>query len=97
MIASFADQGTGDIFNDVNSKKARSALPRPLWPAAQELLDLLNAAVHYSELAIPTSNGLHPLGSDRQGQMAVKINRQYRICFRFEKGEFHDVEILDYH
>ena len=57
----------------------------------------MNAAKHYPELAIPSRNGLHPLKHDRKGQYAVKINSQYRICFKFENGEFHGVEIVDYH
>lgn len=97
MIATFSDKGTEDIFNGIDSKKARSTLPRSLWDDAHELLDIINAATHFAELAIPSSNGLHALKYDRKGQHAVKINSQYRICFEFRDGDFYDVEITDYH
>lgn len=97
MIASFADRGSEDIFNGIDSRKARATLPRELWDDACELLDIINAAQHYSELSIPSSRGLHALRHDRKGQHAVKISSKYRICFRFENGDFFDVEITDYH
>lgn len=97
MIKSFARRGTEDIFNGINSKRARSTLPRDLWEDACELLDLINSAKHYSELKVPSSNGLHSLDRDRAGQHAVKINRRYRICFRFTDDNFYELEIVDYH
>ena len=49
------------------------------------------------ELKIPPGNRLHALGGDREGQWAIRINDQYRICFRFEDGDAYDVEATDYH
>lgn len=48
-------------------------------------------------MATPPSNRLHKLSGDREGQWAVNVDRQYRICFRFEDGDAHDVEATDYH
>lgn len=49
------------------------------------------------ELKIPPGNRLHKLGGDREGQWTIRINEQYRICFRFEGGDAYDVEATDYH
>ena len=49
------------------------------------------------ELKIPPGNRLHALGGDREGQWAIRINDQYRFCFRFEEGDAYDVEATDYH
>jgi proteic killer suppression protein len=55
--------------------------------------DLLRRAV----LKVPPSNRLHALKGDREGQFAISINDQWRICFRFQDGDAYDVEITDYH
>ncbi|HEX6710335.1 MAG TPA: type II toxin-antitoxin system RelE/ParE family toxin [Rubrobacter sp.] len=49
------------------------------------------------ELKIPPGNRLHKLGGDREGQWAIRVNEQYRICFRFENGDAYEVEATDYH
>jgi len=49
------------------------------------------------ELRTPPGNRLHKLGGDREGQWAISINDQYRICFRFEDGDAYNVEATDYH
>lgn len=49
------------------------------------------------ELRVPPGNMLHKLGGDREGQWAISINDQYRVCFRFEEGDAYDVEATDYH
>jgi proteic killer suppression protein len=46
---------------------------------------------------MPPSNNLEKLGGDRKGQWSIRINRQWRVCFGFEKGDAFDVEIVDYH
>jgi proteic killer suppression protein len=97
MIKSFGDQGTEDIFNGVNSKRARKTLPVHLHDAARQKLDLLNYATILSDLRIPPGNQLESLRGDREGQHSIRINRQYRICFRWRDESAEDVEITDYH
>ena len=64
---------------------------------AQRKLVQLDQVESVEELKIPPGNRLHALGGDREGQWAIRINDQYRICFRFENGDAYDVEATDYH
>lgn len=64
---------------------------------ALELLAALDAATSLSDLSPLKSMGLHKLSNDRKGQWAMTINGPWRLCFRFEKGDAFDVEIVDYH
>ena len=57
----------------------------------------LNAATRIEDLRLPPSNGLEALLHDRVGQWSIRVNEQWRICFRFDNGEAYDVEIVDYH
>jgi toxin HigB-1 len=58
---------------------------------------VLNAATNVEDLRAPPSNHLEKLRGERKGQWSVRINKQYRVCFSFEGGDAHDVEITDYH
>ena len=60
-------------------------------------LTQLNAAVQLEDLRVPPSNRLEALKGGRAGQWSVRINDQWRVCFRFEAGDAFDVEIVDYH
>jgi proteic killer suppression protein len=60
-------------------------------------LTQLNASVRIEDLHMPPSNRLEALHGDRVGQWSIRINDQWRICFRFEDGDAFDVEIVDYH
>lgn len=64
---------------------------------AQRKLDQLNRGRDLQELAVPPGNRLERLRGTRKGQHSIRINAQYRICFRWEKGDAYDVEITDYH
>lgn len=57
----------------------------------------LQAAGHLDDLKIPPGNMLEPLHGDRRGQHSIRINRQFRVCFRWTKAGAEDVEIVDYH
>jgi len=57
----------------------------------------LNAATRLEDLRLPLSNHLEALKGDRKGQYSIRINEQWRICFRFGRGDAHEVEIIDYH
>jgi proteic killer suppression protein len=60
-------------------------------------LDQLNRVSEFRELGIPPGNRLERLRGDRLGQHSIRINDQYRVCFRWEAGDAHEVEIADYH
>ncbi len=58
---------------------------------------MLDAATSLDDLRIPPANHLEKLKGDRAGQHSIRVNRQWRICFRWRSGDAHDVEIVDYH
>jgi proteic killer suppression protein len=97
VIESFADQGTKDIFNLRETRKARKKLPMELMRIAHIKLLGLHAADTLRELETPPSNRLESLQGDRKSQYSLRINRQYRICFTWSEGNANDVEIVDYH
>lgn len=97
VISSFRDRATEDLFNGVPSGRARRALPIELWPIAKRKLDQLNRVREPTQLSVPPGNKLERLTGDRQGEHSIRINRQYRICFRWEDGHAREVEITDYH
>ena len=97
MIRSFADAASEDLFNGVDSRIARSACPTALWPVLRRTLTQLNRVADLRELAIPPGNRLERLSGARRGQHSIRINQQYRICFRWEAGYAHEVEVTDYH
>ncbi|MGH9198287.1 MAG: type II toxin-antitoxin system RelE/ParE family toxin [Acidimicrobiia bacterium] len=65
--------------------------------SARRKLDQINRARDLRDLAIPPGNRLERLKGDRRAQHSIRINEQYRVCFRWEAGDAHDVEITDYH
>ena len=97
MIRSFANAGTEDVFNGRNTKEARKVCPRNLRTVAGRKLDQIDSVEQLEELRIPPSNQLEKLSKDRKGQHSVRINNQYRVCFRWLDDGPHDVEIVDYH
>ena len=97
MIKSFHNKGTEDIFNGVNSKDARKLCPRTIWNIATRKLDQLDSVQSLEELRIPPGNMLESLKGDRKGQYSIRINDQYRICFKWSKTGPSAVEITDYH
>lgn len=97
MIVSFKNQATEDIFNGINSKYARRACPPTLWHVAVRKLDQLDSVQSLSELRVPPGNQLESLLGDRQGEHSIRVNDQYRICFRWSDSGPCDVEITDYH
>ncbi len=97
MIESFKNIATEDIFNGRNSMEARRLLPRQLWNIAARKLDRIDAAAALSDLRVPPGNRLEALKAGRSGQYSIRINDQYRICFRWSEAGVEDVEITDYH
>jgi proteic killer suppression protein len=92
MIASFRGKEAEALFNDLPVARLR-AVERQ----ARRKLLYLNAATVLDELRQPPGNRLEALKGDRKGQFSIRINDQWRICFRWQDGNARDVEIVDYH
>lgn len=97
VIRSFADAATEDLFNGVDSRRARAACPVPLWPVVRRKLTQLNRVRDLRELGLPPGNRLEALRGGRAGQHSIRVNQQYRVCFRWENGYADAVEVTDYH
>ena len=97
MIRSFADRGTEDVFNGVNSAVARKACSQALWAIARRKLDQVDSAEELTDLRVPPGNHLEALRGDRAGQYSIRINEQYRVCFRWSSEGPEHVEMVDYH
>ena len=93
MIRSFKDNETQKLFMGRRSRAVSGQAVR----RAQVKFAQLDQVESVEELEVPPGNRLHALGGDREGQWAIRINDQYRICFRFESGDAYDVEATDYH
>ncbi|MDP2621977.1 MAG: type II toxin-antitoxin system RelE/ParE family toxin [Hyphomicrobiales bacterium] len=93
MIRSFADAETARIWSGQRSRK----LPFDIQRVALRKLRMLNQARILEDLRIPPGNRLGALKRGRAGQHSIRINDQWRICFRWHDGEASDVEIVDYH
>jgi toxin HigB-1 len=93
MIRSFRDKETERIF----LRERRVKLARSLQRAALRNLLLLDAAESLQDLRSPPGNRLEKLTGDSKRQYSIRINDQWRVCFRWEDGNAHDVEIVDYH
>jgi proteic killer suppression protein len=92
MIRSFKDADTARLFNDEPVARFRN-----IERAARRKLLYLHQARALDDLRVPPGNRLEVLTRDRRGQHSIRINDQWRICFRWEGREAWDVEIVDYH
>jgi len=97
VIRSFADRATEDLFNGIDSRRARQTCPSTVWSVVGRKLTQLNRVRDLGELAVPPGNRLEALKGTRRGQHSIRINDQYRICFRWEDGYADAVEVTDYH
>jgi proteic killer suppression protein len=93
MIQSFKCKETEKIFNRTCSKK----FPNDIQHVALRKLRMLNRATILNDLKVPPSNRLELLKGTRKGQYSIRINEQWRICFKWHSGDALDVEIVDYH
>ncbi len=93
MIKSFKCKETDKIFNRSFSRK----LPQDIQRTALRKLRMLNRAIKLNDLKVPPSNHLEALHGNRKGQYSIRINDQWRICFKWSEGEASSVEITDYH
>ena len=97
MIVSFNEDGTEDIFDGRDTRRARRICPPAIWRVARRKLDQLDSAALLSDLAVPPGNRLEGLSGGRSGQHSIRINDQYRICFVWTDPGPAEVEITDYH
>lgn len=93
MIRSFACKDTEKVWDGLKVK----TFPGDMQDRALRKLRQLDAAQSQDDLKNPPGNRLEALKGDRKGQMSIRINDQWRICFVWQDNEAHDVEIVDYH
>jgi proteic killer suppression protein len=93
MIKTFADKETEKLFQRQKSRP----LPVDIQRKARMKLEILDAAENLDDLKVPPGNRLERLSGKREGQHSIRINQQWRICFRWKNGDCYDVEIVDYH
>ena len=93
MIWSFADRETELVWEGVRPRR----LPPDILRAALRKLQMIEAAARVDDLRVPPGNRLEMLKGDRAGQWSIRINDQWRICFRWVNEHAEDVEICDYH
>lgn len=90
MIKSFRSRDTRSVF-------LRERFSVGVQRMAQRKLAILNAAELLQDLRVPPGNRLDRLSGDREGQYSIRVNDQWRVCFRWSDGDAYDVEIVDYH
>lgn len=93
MIRNFADKEAQRVWSGTVSRR----LPGDIQPAVRRKLRMLNNAATLEDLHVPPSNRLEALKGSRKGQYSIRINDQWRICFRWNDGDAFDVAIVDYH
>ena len=93
MIKTFADKITAALFDD----QPLRSVAKPLRREALRKLLQLDAVDTVEQLSVPPGNHLEKLSGDRAGQWSIRVDGQWRICFRFEGGDAWEVEFCDYH
>jgi len=93
MIKSFRDNDSEKAFRGEPVRR----MPSDIRRVTQRKLVILHAAEALQDLRVPPGNRLERLKGDRAGQHSIRINDQWRVCFRWEKGNATDVEVVDYH
>jgi len=92
VVKSFAGKDTEQLFNDRPVRRFRQ-----IERIARRKLLLLHCAHRLQDLRIPPGNRLEALRGERAGQYSIRVNDQWRLCFRWQDGDAYDVEIIDYH
>ncbi|MCX5807416.1 MAG: type II toxin-antitoxin system RelE/ParE family toxin [Proteobacteria bacterium] len=93
MIKSFKDKETEKVYNREGSHK----LPQDIQQVALRKLRILNNVKTLKDLKVPPANRMEKMKGDREGQLSIRINDQWRVCFKWQNGDAHEVEITDYH
>lgn len=96
MITSFGDRKTSDLFNGIESRHSRR-LPNQIHEIALYKLDVINAAQALDDLRSPPGNRLEPLRGELKGFYSIRVNKQWRIIFKWIEHNASDVQIVDYH
>jgi toxin HigB-1 len=93
VIRSFRDRDTERLFHREPVRKWAEAVRR----AGLRKLLMLDAATRLDDLRVPPANRLEKLAARCAGQYSIRVNDQWRVCFRWSEGDAYDVEIVDYH
>lgn len=93
MIQTFANPESEHFFATGKSRR----LPTEILKRAAMRMNQVHAATRVEDLRLPPSNQVEKLSGDRAGQWSIRINSQWRVCFKFNAGHAYDVEIVDYH
>jgi len=93
MIKSFKDKETEKVYNREGSSK----LPRDIQQVALRKLRMLNNVKSLNDLRVPPANRLEKMKGNREGQLSIRINDQWRICFKWQSSDAYEVEIADCH
>jgi toxin HigB-1 len=93
VIKTFNNDETQKIYHRQRSRK----LPSDIQQVALRKLRMINNSVTINDLRVPPANRLEKLSGNRAGQWSIRINDQWRVCFRWEGSDAYDVEIADYH
>jgi proteic killer suppression protein len=96
MIVSFGDRATEDLYHNRPTSRARR-FPRDIVDVALVKMDLLNGAAAVLDLRSPPGNRLETLKGDLKGYHSIRINEQWRLVFRWEDNNAHEVRLIDYH
>jgi toxin HigB-1 len=97
MIRSFLDSETEDLFNGVDSRRARRRCPAIIWPVVRRKLTQVNRIRDPEEFQVPPRNRLHPRQTCREGCQGVRISERFQVRFRWVDGHAEQVEIVDVH
>ncbi|MEL3905553.1 MAG: type II toxin-antitoxin system RelE/ParE family toxin [Treponema sp.] len=93
MIVRWQDKEAFKIWNMQLSKR----IPVEIQQRARQKLVMIDAAISLNDLKSPPSNNLEALKHDRKGQYSIRINNQWRICFKWNAGKVIIIDIVDYH
>ena len=96
MIVSFGDRATEDLFHDRPTSRT-GQFPQVIVGLALVKFDMLNGAAAVLDLRSPPGNRLEALKGDLKGLHSIRVNDQWRLVFRWEGNNAHDVSLMDYH
>jgi proteic killer suppression protein len=96
MIVSFGDRATEDLFHNRPTSRVRR-FPRNIVDPAQIKMDMLNSAASVLDLGSPPGNRLEALKGDLKGCHSIRVNDQWRLVFRWDDNNAHEVRLMDYH
>ena len=89
----FKNKAAADIEAGIVSK----GMPADVFRSARRKMELLMSACSLNDLRVPPGNRLEALKGDREGQYSIRVNDQFRFCFKFVNGEAEEIEFVDYH